>query len=697
MLMTTQLKRLTLWRLILGITFPLACLSFWDALALAGKLGLAPLSSKTWMVILGVLALTALISLILLALTWTSTGKKLFEKLETLPQAPAWLALTGFAVFLAAFPLFYLHPYYGDLLGKQAFIRLFLFFLLSLAGMFALKLAFPHLEFSSALAFALISQTAANLFITQLPDISTYPFAMGWAETSRLYYPSLFLSRLVYGQPFPWPILHPSLHLLLAPPYLIDAPLWFQRAWQVFLRLVLVSLIAPALLSRLKIDSRPWRWFALLWILVYLFTLNLYMHLAVIVFVMLWGYSAHNDRRIWFWLVLASIWAGISRLNWYPMPGILATILYLLELPYQPRTTNDRQRSTVHGLRSMVAYLAKPALWIITGTAIAFVSQRAYIALSGVPAAAFYTSLTSDMLWYRLWPNASYSLGVLPGILLFSLPLLLWLGFAPARRELHPLRQGLLGLGLAGLFVIGIFVSMKIGGGADLHNMDVFSVPLLVVFAYLFTNSHTAESTPPSVSPLPNLLTHPLLPASHPTSQSTPSSVFPLPNPLSHSFFLALLVVIPAWFGMRVSAGLLQYDPATAQATLTELQRRVNTNPGETLFISQRQLVSMHMLKGVTLIPQYEREDLMELAMSRNTTALEAGFYADLKAHRFAMIIVDPLRINYLGSNYAMGEENNVWTRFIIKPILCNYRQDAIFPADRIAIYVPQVGEQKCP
>ena len=115
------------------------------------------------------------------------------------------------------------------------------------------------------------------------------------------------------------------------------------------------------------------------------------------------------------------------------------------------------------------------------------------------------------------------------------------------------------------------------------------------------------------------------------------------------------------------------------------------------MFIAQRHLVSMHMLKGVTLIPQYEREDLMELAMSRNTTALDAGFYADLKAHRFAMIVVDPLRINYLGSNYAMGEENNAWTRYIIKPILCSYQQDAVFPADRIAIYIPQVGEQKCP
>jgi hypothetical protein len=105
----------------------------------------------------------------------------------------------------------------------------------------------------------------------------------------------------------------------------------------------------------------------------------------------------------------------------------------------------------------------------------------------------------------------------------------------------------------------------------------------------------------------------------------------------------------------------------------------------------------MHMLKGVTLIPQYEREDLMELAMSRNLDALEAGFYADLRAQRFVMIIVDPLRINYVGDNEAMGAENNAWTRYIIKPILCSYQQETVFSQDRLAIYVPQAGEQKCP
>jgi hypothetical protein len=44
-----------------------------------------------------------------------------------------------------------------------------------------------------------------------------------------------------------------------------------------------------------------------------------------------------------------------------------------------------------------------------------------------------------------------------------------------------------------------------------------------------------------------------------------------------------------------------------------------------------------------------------------------------------------------------MGAENDAWTRYVSKRILCTYRQAEIFPADRIAIYVPQEGVAQCP
>ena len=86
----------------------------------------------------------------------------------------------------------------------------------------------------------------------------------------------------------------------------------------------------------------------------------------------------------------------------------------------------------------------------------------------------------------------------------------------------------------------------------------------------------------------------------------------------------------------------------------------------------------------------------VEMAMAQNDTYLQR-FRTDLENHRFAAIVVDPLRYNLVGEQDAMGAENNAWTRAVVKKVLCNYQQAAIFPADRIAIYVPQVGTQKCP
>jgi hypothetical protein len=102
------------------------------------------------------------------------------------------------------------------------------------------------------------------------------------------------------------------------------------------------------------------------------------------------------------------------------------------------------------------------------------------------------------------------------------------------------------------------------------------------------------------------------------------------------------------------------------------------------------------MLNNVTLVPEYEREELMEMAMAKNDDYLQV-FRTDMEKHRFSAIIVDPLRFNLVGEEDAMGAENNAWTRNVVKKILCNYQQAAIFPDDRIAIYTPQVDEQKCP
>ena len=197
----------------------------------------------------------------------------------------------------------------------------------------ALKKDIPWL---TSLLLVVLFQSTLHLLMKQFTEITSYPFALGWSETSRYYYPSLFLSEKIFGSRLPWPILHPSLHLLLLPPYWFDAPLWFHRFWQVFLRLALLGLTAWALLWRLSIKEATFpRWLVWLWMVLALFQGPVYFHLTIPLILMLWGFSAQDDRRTWFFLILASIWSGLSRINWYPMPGILASVLFLLEVPYQ--------------------------------------------------------------------------------------------------------------------------------------------------------------------------------------------------------------------------------------------------------------------------------------------------------------------------------------------------------------------------
>jgi hypothetical protein len=166
-----------------------------------------------------------------------------------------------------------------------------------------------------------------------------------------------------------------------------------------------------------------------------------------------------------------------------------------------------------------------------------------------------------------------------------------------------------------------------------------------------------------------------------------------------HWLLVVALLIPPVWANIQTNIGFNSYDEQRTQTVLNELQARVdevNTQGGEILFITQRHLISMGMLENVTLVPEYEREDLMEMAMADNDPYLQ-NFRRDMQNQRFALIVVDPLRYRLLGSNYPFGEENNVWVSRVMRHILCNYREDLVFSEDGIALYVPQTGERTCP
>jgi hypothetical protein len=654
-------SRLTFWRSLFALTALVALLAILQIRENAGDLGVDLSASAPWQGLIAALSMTSLFSLVFLASTWSRYGERIIglaEFPERSSMRISWPGMLFVVLGLAGFSIVFMIPFAQSFFGGLGWMRFLIFWAFSLLGMWGIKLLHRDSQWFVALITMVLCQAVLHLLLVYWPRVTDYAFTMGWSETSRFYYPSLFLSEKVYGREHPWPILHPTLHLLLAPPYLFDAPLWFHRFWQVAIRYLLVGAMVPVLLMRLSIPGRSTRWLVGLWMFLFLFMGPVYFHLTIPVILLLWGFSSRDDRRTWAVVLLASVWCGWSRLNWYPMPGMIAAVLYFMEVPCRGK--------------KLWGYLLKPALWFVIGTLTAFLSHRIYIALSGVAdSGIFYTSLASDLLWYRLWPNASYFLGMLPGALLASLPV--WstmiLVIRARRSDWHPLRLLLITAALLVLFVGGLVVSLKIGGGANLHNMDAYFSLLLIVLAYLVFVRYRPERGGAAQ-----------------------------PAPL-HWLLVVALIVMPAWSYLQFNIGFPRDNPPRTRDVLRSLQGyvdQVNAQGGDILFITQRHLISMHMLDNVALVPEYEREDLMEIAMANDLEHIRT-FREDMEDQRFALIVVDPLNYNVLSRNRSFAEENNVWVTRIMKHILCNYREEAVFREDEIALYVPQEGARQCP
>ena len=141
-------------------------------------------------------------------------------------------------------------------------------------------------------------------------------------------------------------------------------------------------------------------------------------------------------------------------------------------------------------------YLGAQPLWGIVGLGAALIGQAFYILISGnTNLEAFGSSLTSALLWYRWLPSATNPIGIIPGVLLVSVPawlIIFWRYRQPAH-SVHTLRWFALLAMLLILLVGGLIVSTKIGGGGDLHNMDAYLVLLAIIVAYFVSGREVGE------------------------------------------------------------------------------------------------------------------------------------------------------------------------------------------------------------
>ncbi len=565
---------------------------------------------------------------------------------------------------------------------QPGWMHVFLFAAFMVLGGWLFRKVWPRLGWGmawllSGLVYGLVYKIACFL-----PDISSYPFSLSWSEASRYYYASLYLSEKVYGLSSALTILHPSRYLLQAIPFLVDdLPLWLHRTWQVLLWLASSGLSGWLIARRAAANqSRPVRLAVAIGAILFLFQGPVYYHLLVMVVLVLWGFHRQHPWRTLGVVLLASLWAGISRVNWLPVPGILAGALYFLEVPYRSNDfsrygTNERLKSL---LQRGIHYLIPPAAWTILGSLAAWGSQQAYQALSGNPAAYFGSSFSSDLLWYRLLPNPTYPLGILPSALLVSLPVLglMALRLLPTWRSLHPLR--LLGLGaiLGVLFAGGVVVSVKIGGGSNLHNLDAYLVLLLVIGCYIYLGvAAEAEST----------------------GQGLRDKEKGKWGRWLSPWLVGVAAAVPLVFALSAGGVWPTRDALAAQADLEILRQAAQQavkNGGRVLLVNQRHLLTFGELPGVPPEADYELVFLMEMAMAGNPDYLET-FHADLETHRFDLIIAEPLAVQYQGRARSFGEENDAWVNQVSAPVLCHYQPLAALQTAGVVLYVP--SPDTCP
>ena len=553
-------------------------------------------------------------------------------------------------------------------------IRLGIFCLISLGGAFLFRQTWPRQGWSAALLITTLGYATAYKLASFIPDISSYPFSLAWSEASRYYYASLWLSKQVYGLSVPPSVLHPSRYLLQSIPFLIpNSSLWFSRFWQVILWVTTASITSWLLVRKLDLSARskPLVVSLSMTLLGFLFLFQgpVYYHLLFMVILILLGYDSNHFWRTLLVVLIASLWAGISRVNWLPVPGLLVSALYLMEVKAKGNP--------------VWRYLYPPAIWVLVGTGVAYASQQAYQLWSGNPQAWFGSSFTSNLLWYRLLPNQTFPLGILPSALLVSLPFigLMIMRLISHWQEFHLIR--ILGLAaiLGVLFVGGVIVSVKIGGGSNLHNLDAYLTLLFVIGSYVFFNRFQPDQP---AQPYENI-------------QSRLSSASSTLFRISEGIFIAAALVIPVYFTLTTGGQLPKRNFPVAQAALqtinTETQQVVNRS-GEVLFISQRHLLTFNYVQNIPLIPEYELVFLMEMAMSNNTAYMDA-FKADVSNQRFAMIVSEPLVIQYQGRSHSFGEENDAWVARVSEPVLCYYEPAIKLDSVGLVLYTPRLNPCK--
>ncbi|NOH00742.1 MAG: hypothetical protein HND47_01555 [Chloroflexi bacterium] len=550
------------------------------------------------------------------------------------------------------------------------------------------------IEWKPFLASLILTSSAFTIAVS-LQGVTDYPFSQAWSEGNRIWDYSILFGRERYNiadNQDIYVLLDPGRMLVGGLPFLIPGvTIEAVRFWMGLMLIIPYFLVGLAAYVVAEKNVRIW-FLMILWVFLFLRQGPIHppLVLAAALTVFLWR------KPLWLaipLIIYAGNFAAASRFTWLFAPGLWIGMLELAGASFSTGKLDRTawSRSIALGLSGAFGgYLLPKLLPLLNRPVESVTDVSEQIANSGVNSEFIAYAVTDQpLLWYRLLPNPTYGAGILLGLLIAVLPVIIVLVWLAASKKWQlNIWQKLAILGpLLAFLVVGLIASTKIGGGGDLHNMDMFLIGMAFT-AFIAWINGGKDVVLKNEMPLwvrVTLIASLIVPAVTPLRQL---------RSFNYGDELNMIMVLtdttdPKAFDMLPDSVTVEEALQEIQAFVDEAQPR-----GDVLFIDQRQLLTFGYIRA-PLIPEYEKKVLMNEALSTNVEYFQS-FYRDLASQRFSLIVTEPLRTPVKDSSYEFGEENNAWVKWVSIPVLCYYQEIQTFKEVNVQLLVPKAVPDDC-
>jgi hypothetical protein len=649
----------------------------------------------TWGIALGGIMAAGILAFILgVATLWFP------ERLSTINQKLAtWRDVLGWLrwpliVILAIIParVFLYIPLGFKLVGTGFRLAIFLVVVL-LSGVLATRQKKTLVSWSALLVSAIFIGSVF-VFAREFQSVTDYPLSLTWSEGNRMWDYSWLYGRRLYDYPLGQKF---EAYIDIGRQSLWGLPFLFPNISVVDVRLwsALVLTVPYVLLGWVVFRSRrdhlkTWVW-AGLWVFLFIYQGPIYTPL-VLSAILVAG-ACHKPLWIALPLIyLAGYYAQLSRLTWMVAPAMWGVMIALVDgVSNQEKRLSfkDWARTFAFGLAGFLGGVGLTRGWRRVSIFLGRDARRGTPDVADViqptPAVTFTdtadaveavsntgsNSFLSDqpLLWERLWPNPTNGLGIVLSIVLASLPLIILLIYLirTKRWSLNFWQK----LGIAGVLAaflgLGVVISVKIGGGNNLHNVDMYLIGL--VFAAALAWDKGGQKLILNIDA----------------------------ENVGIKVVLLLMCLIPAFMPMVAvtprEVPLQEYVDMTVELLQVETEHVISQG-GEVLFMDQRQLFTFGHIQA-PFVPEYEKKKVMDRALAGDLKYFET-FYQDLAEQRFGLIITDPQRIRYADEDEQWGAENDAWVKWVTEPLYCFYEPK--YSKDKTAVwfFVPREEITDC-